>query len=69
MSVLKKLELQPAGGTHWHISKTIKEFGISTEHFKRQGWNKGMPALNKHTKETLQKTVFIIKGSRTPGNR
>ena len=67
--VIRKLGLKPAGGTHYHISKTIKEFNISTEHFKGQGWNKGIPAFNRHTKESLLKKIFVLNGSITPGNR
>ncbi len=67
MEVLRKLKLQAAGGTHWHISKTIKEFGISTKHFLGQGWNKGKSPVNKHTKKSVLKMVFILNGSKTTG--
>lgn len=39
--VLRNLGLKQAGGTHAHISKRIKKFGIDTGHFLGQGHNKG----------------------------
>ncbi|HEB41402.1 MAG TPA: HNH endonuclease [Candidatus Dependentiae bacterium] len=69
MEVLRKLELQPSGGSHYHISKTIKEYGISTEHFLGQARNKGVPPVNKHTKESVLKMVFILNGSKTRGGQ
>lgn len=33
--VLRHLGLNQAGGTHAHISRTIKKYGINTEHFVR----------------------------------
>ena len=40
--VLGKLKLVEAGGNYEQIKKYIKEFRISTDHFKGMGWNKGM---------------------------
>lgn len=65
--VLLALKLKYAGGSYRHISKIIKEFEISTTHFKRQGWNKGLPSLNRHTKESAFKKIFILNGSKTRG--
>jgi 5-methylcytosine-specific restriction endonuclease McrA len=40
--VLRVLDLAQAGGTHAHISRTIKRFGIDTSHFVRfQNGSKG----------------------------
>ena len=69
MQVLRKLGLKFAGGSHYHISETIKEFNISTKHFKGHGWNKGLPSVDKHTKETVLKTIFIFSERGTPGHR
>lgn len=37
--VMRKLNIQPAGGTHAHIKKRLIDFGIDTSHFVGQGWN------------------------------
>jgi len=36
--VLRDLGLVPAGGTHAHVSRLIKRYGIDTSHFTGQGW-------------------------------
>ncbi len=40
-AVLRKLGVPQAGGTHAHISRRIKEFGIDTSHFLGQAANQG----------------------------
>jgi hypothetical protein len=45
--VLRQLGLAVAGGTHWHISKKIKTYGIDTSHFTGQAANKGKRPVNK----------------------
>jgi hypothetical protein len=42
--VLRFLEIPMAGGTHAHISRKIKQFGIDTSHFGRVAPNKGKPS-------------------------
>jgi predicted RNA-binding Zn-ribbon protein involved in translation (DUF1610 family) len=42
--VLRFLEIPMAGGTHAHISRKIKQFGIDTSHFGRVAPNKGSRA-------------------------
>src|SRR6516165_385659 len=39
--VLRKLGLAEAGGTHTHLSRRIKAFGIDTSHFLGQAANQG----------------------------
>lgn len=39
--VLRSLGLRPSGGTHSHIVRRIKAFGIDTSHFFGQGSNRG----------------------------
>lgn len=39
--VLRELGLKQSGGSHYHISNRIKEYGIDTSHFTGQGWSKG----------------------------
>ncbi len=46
--VLRYLGLNQAGGTHAHISRTLKQMGIDTSHFVRQppgqrSWNRRRP--------------------------
>jgi len=66
--VLGKLGLLQSGGTHYHISQTIKQFKLSTKHFTGQGHNKGKIPVNKHTKESVLKKVFILNGNKSRGN-
>jgi hypothetical protein len=40
--VLHKLELKEAGGNYTQIKKYIKEYSLSTKHFKGKGWRKGL---------------------------
>lgn len=40
-NVLKLLGLKLAGGNYTQISKYIKEYNISSEHFTGKAWNKG----------------------------
>ena len=40
--VLAKLNLREAGGNYNQIKKYVKEFGLSTKHFKGRAWNKGL---------------------------
>ena len=39
--VLRYLGIVQAGGSHVHISRTIKRFGIDTKHFSGQAWRRG----------------------------
>ena len=39
--VLRRLDLAQAGGTHAHISRTIKAFGIDTSHFGSKPYPNG----------------------------
>jgi len=41
-AVLRHLGLKPTGGNYRNISKHILNYGISTEHFKGQGWSNGL---------------------------
>ena len=42
--VLRYLGIPWSGGTHAHISRRIKHFGIDTSHFKRVAPNRGKPS-------------------------
>ena len=39
-SVLKKIDLAPAGGNYTQVQKAIKNLGLTTDHFTGQGWRK-----------------------------
>jgi predicted RNA-binding Zn-ribbon protein involved in translation (DUF1610 family) len=41
--VLRYLQIPFSGGTHAHISRKLKQFGIDTSHFKRVAPNRGKP--------------------------
>ena len=42
--VLRYLQIPWSGGTHAHISRRLKHFGIDTSHFKRVAPNRGKPS-------------------------
>ena len=43
--VITALGLKQAGGNHRHLVTLIKQFGLSTDHFTGQTWNKGKTSL------------------------
>ena len=45
-AVMRLLGVIPAGGTHAHLSRTVKEFGIDTSHFRR-----GLPVAEHHARK------------------
>jgi hypothetical protein len=58
--VLRRLDLAQAGGTHSHISRTIKAFGIDTLHFGSKPHN-GAERRRLHAEQIL---VRMSPGSR-----
>jgi hypothetical protein len=64
MGVMRHLELKSAGGTHSHLSKRIKDFGIDTSHFFQTSHNAGVPANNRKTPEQI--LVGLSDGSARP---
>jgi len=63
--VLRYLEIPLAGGTHAHISRKIKRFGIDTSHFgRREAPNRGKPSPWRLAAE--QVLVVRSPGSRRP---
>lgn len=63
--VIKKLGLKPAGGTHSHISRKLKQFDINTKHFLGKGSNHGKNHVGGPAKKEWQE-ILIKKDS---GNR
>ncbi len=61
--VLRNLNLKQCGGNHTHISGIIKKYGIDTEHFLGQKWNRGKISYNKFTIEKFVENVLILNGS------
>ena len=51
--VMRYLGLKPAGGTHAHLSRQIKKFGIVTTHFTGSAHTKGKPARNRMSWEEI----------------
>lgn len=59
--VLRTLGLKLAGGTHTHISRRIKAFGIDTSHFLGQSSNRG--PNHKGSKVLTGGEVFVTRTS------
>ena len=66
MEVMRKLGLIFAGGTHFHITKTIDRFNIDRSHFLRSGTNYG-----KYHKGGFDKLNFetILTNNRLNGRK
>ena len=62
--VLRYLEVPMAGGTHAHISRKIKQFGIDTSHFLGQAHMRKQPSARRLAPE--QALVARVPGSRRP---
>jgi predicted RNA-binding Zn-ribbon protein involved in translation (DUF1610 family) len=65
--VLRYLGIPWSGGTHAHISRRLKHFGIDTSHFKRVAPNKGKPSMRRLAPE--QVLVVCSPGSPRPKPR
>lgn len=45
--MMRHLKLRPAGGTHWHLSKKLKKYGIDTKHFVKRYSNRGKSSVTR----------------------
>ncbi len=63
--VMRKLNIQPAGGTHAHIKKRLMDFGIDTSHFLGQGWNIHGRQTGGPIKRIAQQ-ILILRPSHSP---
>ena len=63
--VLRKLKLKPAGGSHTHISRKIKKYGLDDSHFLGQGANCGPNKKGGPRKKNWDE--YLVK--RTEGQR
>ena len=59
--IVRKLGLNPSGGSHPHISKRIKMFGIDTSKFAGLSWSKG-----KRREEFEKPPSVILTENSTP---
>ena len=57
--VLRRLGLKMAGGTHAHVSRRIKTFGIDTSHFLGQAANQGQ--WHKGSGKTPWQDVLVLR--------
>jgi hypothetical protein len=58
--VIIRLGLVPAGGNYAQLQKYVKEFGLSTVHFKGKGWSKGLRGIGRPIVPTAD---VLVKGS------
>lgn len=66
--VMRLLGVRVSGGSHAHISRQLKRFGIDTSHFTGSAHNKGQRGARRTTSSQL--LVRLPAGSRrTPGTR
>ncbi len=57
--VMRKLNVQPAGGTHAHIKRRLSQFGIDTSHFTGQRWNVGARKRDGHNKRAAAEILKL----------
>ncbi|WP_280838533.1 helix-turn-helix domain-containing protein [Micromonospora sp. A200] len=65
--VMRLLGVRISGGSHAHISRQLKRFGIDTSHFTGNAHNKGRPGPPRASSEVLVK--LAPDAPRTPGFR
>ncbi|MGN9808288.1 HNH endonuclease signature motif containing protein [Micromonospora sp. BQ11] len=66
--VMRLLGVRVSGGSHAHISRQLKRFGVDTSHFTGQAHNRGRRGQRRTT--SMQVLVALPPGSRrTPGTR
>lgn len=58
--VLFKLGLKPSGGNYVQAQQYVREYKLSTKHFRGQGWNRGMVGIG-HPLIPLHK--ILVKNS------
>jgi len=51
--VLRQLGIKPAGGSHYYVSRRIRELGLDTSHFLGAGHRRGKPGPRKSPEEIL----------------
>jgi hypothetical protein len=66
--VLRVLGLRLSGGSHAHISRQLKKFGVDTSHFTQQAHNRGRSSPVRKTAEQLL-VQLPADARRTPGTQ
>ena len=51
--VMRRLGIRPAGGSHYYLSRRIREFGLDTSHFLGQAHNRDKPGRRKPASDVL----------------
>lgn len=64
--VMRRLGIKPAGGSHFYISRRIREAGLDTSHFLGQAHKRNKPGKRKSPDEVL---VVLPEGSTRAKNR
>lgn len=61
--VLTELGLAPKGGNYQTVKRKLKKYGLCTEHWTGQGWNKGqqLKEIGSYTNPTKVKEVLAKK--------
>src|SRR5262249_35152766 len=67
--VLRKLGLPPVGGTHSHLSRRIREFGIDTSHFLGKRANSGQQHKGPRKAPWQEILVLRMRGPRQKSHR
>lgn len=62
--IIRKLGLKEAGGTHHHISKKLKQFGVDTSHFLGQGTNCGQNHKGGPNKKSWEEILILRESGR-----
>ncbi|MEU1683987.1 HNH endonuclease [Micromonospora sp. NPDC005707] len=65
--MLRLLGIPMSGGSHAHISRQLKRFGVDTSHFTGQGHNRGLQGQRQAPSDTL--VQLPPDAARTPGFR
>ncbi|MFE9957995.1 HNH endonuclease [Micromonospora sp. NPDC005299] len=65
--VMRLLGVRVSGGSHAHVSRQLKRFGIDTSHFTGQGHNRGVQGHRQAPSEALVR--LPPDAARTPGFR
>src|SRR5690349_13213974 len=60
--VLRYLQIPIAGGTHAHISRKLKQFGIATSHFLGQAHTRNQPSARRLAPEQ----VLVVRSQGSP---
>lgn len=66
--VCRKLNIVPKGGNISTIKKKILELNLNTEHFKNQGWSKGVTLFECDKLQRKSLSEMLVQNSNTKSN-